>query len=110
MRRELELAWLLRAWSFPEIKESLDRRLAYSFLLSFPVMRNLKRPQITLAELEVVTLRRDSCSISHFSFLIRLLLVRVRSCNFVDRSVLSPRKRSTKSHEAPRNKIQKMAK
>jgi TonB family protein len=53
MLREHELGGLLRAWIAPNVTESLDRRLAYSFLSCFPVNSNLKRPHTRPADLEI---------------------------------------------------------
>ena len=61
MLREHELAELLRAWIAPTITESLDRRLAHSFLSCFPVNSNLERPHTWPAELEVFMKTCTAC-------------------------------------------------
>ncbi len=53
MLRQHELAGLLRAWIAPNVTESLDGRLSYSFLSCFPVNSNLMRRHIRLADLEI---------------------------------------------------------
>lgn len=53
MLREHELAELLRAWIVPKVTESLNRRLAHSFLLCFPIENKLKRPYTWAREREV---------------------------------------------------------
>lgn len=61
MLREHELVDLLRAWRVPTIAESLGRRLACSFLLSFPVKSSLKRRPAGLAEREVLMKTCTAC-------------------------------------------------
>lgn len=61
MLREHDLAGLLRAWRAPTVTESLDKRLAYSFLSCFPVKSDLKRPHTWPAELEVFMKTCTAC-------------------------------------------------
>ena len=61
MLREHELAGLLGAWITPNVTESLDQRLAHSFLSCFPVKSKRQRPHTWAGELEVFMKTCTAC-------------------------------------------------
>jgi TonB family protein len=61
MLREHKLAGLLKVWRAPHLTESLDRRLVYSFLSSFPVNSSLKRVTTESGALEVFMKTCTAC-------------------------------------------------